>query len=321
MSEEERAGQQQRYCRTCGAEVRPGSAFCISCGTRLIPGPEGEGTPHPAPPPGGWSMPFADTIHESLQGASGWLRAASTGLDKGALLRLPERAVRWFKDLPSTPKLVIAGVLLLALFTVLSPLALVAAVLVFGVSVVALIVRVAQRGSVVRWGLVAAASLVLIFAFAGISSALYGEVMASGGSESNGGDSGNGDVSDAGYEAGGNPPSPAGVKIRYEMNSTVPVPSESGEPGRILLISATAESLGEEDIRDIADYFAARKSDHDAVKMSVDLSLSGMRSRMPSGMQSEQYGGCSGSEIEIALTNTGSLITGVDEGSYSYSCE
>jgi hypothetical protein len=31
----EGSGQQQRYCTNCGAEIRPGNSFCVSCGQRL----------------------------------------------------------------------------------------------------------------------------------------------------------------------------------------------------------------------------------------------------------------------------------------------
>jgi hypothetical protein len=31
-------GQQQRYCTNCGAEIRPGNSFCVSCGQRLDAG-------------------------------------------------------------------------------------------------------------------------------------------------------------------------------------------------------------------------------------------------------------------------------------------
>jgi hypothetical protein len=30
-------GQQQRYCTNCGAEIRPGNTFCVSCGQWLGP--------------------------------------------------------------------------------------------------------------------------------------------------------------------------------------------------------------------------------------------------------------------------------------------
>jgi hypothetical protein len=32
--------QQQRYCTNCGAEIRPGISFCVSCGQRLPAGEE-----------------------------------------------------------------------------------------------------------------------------------------------------------------------------------------------------------------------------------------------------------------------------------------
>lgn len=37
MSEREEAGQRQRHCPNCGAEVRLENAFCVSCGERLSP--------------------------------------------------------------------------------------------------------------------------------------------------------------------------------------------------------------------------------------------------------------------------------------------
>jgi hypothetical protein len=38
VSEGSRQGQQQRYCTNCGAEIRPGNSFCVSCGQRLPAG-------------------------------------------------------------------------------------------------------------------------------------------------------------------------------------------------------------------------------------------------------------------------------------------
>ncbi len=35
MSEREESGRPQRYCTDCGAQIRPGNAFCVACGARL----------------------------------------------------------------------------------------------------------------------------------------------------------------------------------------------------------------------------------------------------------------------------------------------
>jgi hypothetical protein len=41
------------------------------------------------------------------------------------------------------------------------------------VSIIALIIRMAQKGSIKNWAMVAVASVVLMFTFVGISDALY----------------------------------------------------------------------------------------------------------------------------------------------------
>lgn len=53
------------------------------------------------------------------------------------------------------------------------PLGLVTALLLFGVSLIGLIVRLGQRRSVKGWGIVAVTSLLLAFVFGSISNSLY----------------------------------------------------------------------------------------------------------------------------------------------------
>ncbi len=38
-------GSGQRYCGNCGAEIRSGTSFCVSCGTSLAPNPETSASP------------------------------------------------------------------------------------------------------------------------------------------------------------------------------------------------------------------------------------------------------------------------------------
>ena len=92
---------------------------------------------------------------------------------QGALQGVSQNLLRRIKGLPIVLKVAGAVVAALLLLTVLSPIGLVVALLLLGVSVAALIVRARQRRSVKEWGIVAVASLVLALVFGGVSSALY----------------------------------------------------------------------------------------------------------------------------------------------------
>jgi hypothetical protein len=160
-------GQQQRYCTNCGAEIRPGNSFCTSCGTPLTPQTQQESGPtHPGSPPLAGPSPFNNLLAR--------LRKTFSGVSGEDLRRLPRRVWEWFRDLPSVPKLVIVGSVLLVLLIILSPLAVIVAALSLGVSIIALIIRVAQRRSLRGWGIAALASLVLMFTFGAMSDVLYG---------------------------------------------------------------------------------------------------------------------------------------------------
>jgi hypothetical protein len=148
---EEAAGQTQRYCRNCGAEAAPGNAFCVSCGERLATGSE-------------------DPWQTGRSSASERSPAFSAGAGRGILRNLLRRV----GELPVALKVAGAVVGAVLLLTLLSPLTAVGAVVLFAVSVVALSVRVVQQKSVVRWGMVAAASFVLALTTAGVSNAIYG---------------------------------------------------------------------------------------------------------------------------------------------------
>ena len=174
MSEREGSESPQRYCQNCGAEVRPGTSFCVACGASLVQEPEGQGPTHsepPLPPP---SRSLADILRETFLGWSERFSEARSGSGRPTLNRLPHRIIDWFRDLPSVPKLILVGLALLLILTVLSPLAFVVAALLFGTSIIGLIIRLTQRGSVKGWGIVAVASIALVFLFGVISDAIYG---------------------------------------------------------------------------------------------------------------------------------------------------
>lgn len=168
--------QPGRYCRNCGTEIRPGMTFCVSCGTPVTPVGGGPGPSSP-----GFDLPermrsFLGDLRRSLWQSRDGLSGTFSGFGTDGIKRIPRRALNWFRDLSGVPKLVLVGLVLLVLLIVLSPVAVIVAGLLFGVSIIALIIRVAQKGSLKNWGLVAVGSMVLMFAFGGISGALYGGV-------------------------------------------------------------------------------------------------------------------------------------------------
>jgi micrococcal nuclease len=77
---------------------------------------------------------------------------------------------------PTAAKVLLAVVALvmLGLAVLLSPLLAVLAGLVLIVAVLAIVIQLLRRGSLRRWGIVAASSLALVLVFSGISNAIYG---------------------------------------------------------------------------------------------------------------------------------------------------
>ncbi len=169
----EGSGQPQRYCGNCGTEIRSGISFCVSCGRPVNGGPASPGPDNPVPPPTP-SRPLADTLKETFQGLTGRFSNARSASSGASLGRLPNKAINWFKDLPSVPKLIIVGLLLLLLLTILSPVARVVAIIVFVVSAVVLAIRLIQRRPLRGWVVAVVGSLALIPVFGGVSGAIYG---------------------------------------------------------------------------------------------------------------------------------------------------
>ncbi len=276
MSEEGREGQPQRYCTNCGAQTRPGNAYCVSCGAGVAPA-RTDGT--------GAQGSGADT-GDASGGPSGFpgMSAFSPRAPREALRDLPRR----FIEASAAKKAALGVACLLALVALaglsalLSPVLAVAAVLVFGVSLIGLVVRTGQRlagqrASLWGWGITAAASLVLAFASAGVSGALYSEGSA-GGSGSDLEGPANGEAAYAtrdelAYQQPGSP----GSDIRTytypigSMNADYPVPEyeviDSSESYQydVPSFSATISvgSLQEEDLRAVAEDIAAQSGEYD----------------------------------------------------------
>lgn len=111
-----------------------------------------------------------DSSHEPTQVAAG---SSADGFD---VQEIASKLVGWFKNLPTAAKVILVGLILLALLAILSPLAFIVAVLLFGVSIVALIVRVVQRRTLGGWAAAAGISLALVLGLGSISGVLYGNI-------------------------------------------------------------------------------------------------------------------------------------------------
>lgn len=322
MSERQEVGRPQRYCTNCGADIRPGNAFCVACGPALTPGAEQTGPPDPGPEPSGGSVYPAGGFEGGPRGTTGHVGGVSSSLRAEDLRRLPMRLRRWLERLPLAGKAALAALVLLALFTVLSPLAAVAAILAFCVSLVALIVRIDHGKSVARWGIAAVASLALAVMLAGVAGVFYG-VGPTAGTNSDGQES----VDSAGEGfAYSTPPGSAesGAKSEgaldasdlntsnFEVQQVNEVPSVNNGTG--LYIIGFADSLYEEDIVTIADHVASLTQQYDFVDMEV------ARVASEEGGVALRVGECEFSGIRIANNYNGALATGVREGSYDYMC-
>ncbi len=162
----------ENFCGGCGTRARAKDYFCVSCGRRLnseAPDPEvrkeHQGTTDDsvdAEPP-----KLGETSHEGYKAGSKALA--------GSLPEMLGRLGFW-----GLLALILVG---LIASVVLSPLVLLALVLLFGASLIGVVVRLGQRRSFARWGGVAVVSLLLTFTFGVISNALYGGVLGSGGAD------------------------------------------------------------------------------------------------------------------------------------------
>ena len=173
------AGQPQRFCTNCGAELRAGTGFCVSCGASVGGTPLGQGPEHPG---GEYSEPrsssatesLADSLRGKLEGLRRWSSGSSSSLGTRDIRHIRNRMVNWFIGLPSVPKLILVGLVLVALLVVLSPVVRVVAIIAFLISVVVLATLGIQRKPVRGWVVAAICSLVLIPVSSGVSGALYG---------------------------------------------------------------------------------------------------------------------------------------------------
>jgi hypothetical protein len=204
MPEGEGSEQQQRYCTNCGAEIRPGTSFCVSCGTPLTAGAQEPPPPHPEPPPSEGASPFDNLllrVRRILNRARNGFAGVGNDFGRGS----SGSALEWVRQLSTIPKLLVVGLVVglvllvllvwLVLVAVLSPVTGIVCGGLFGVSIIALIIRVAQRRSVRNWAIVAVASVVLMVTFGGISDFVYGGGPSGSSSDNFGGSGGDG----AGY--------------------------------------------------------------------------------------------------------------------------
>lgn len=88
-----------------------------------------------------------------------WLSGSRPKLDARSVRQAPASAIGWFRDLHSVPKLVLAGLALLTLLVVFSPLVFRVGEILVVVSIVVVAVKAYRRKSLRAWGFVAAAAI------------------------------------------------------------------------------------------------------------------------------------------------------------------
>lgn len=124
---------------------------------------------------------------------------------QGILVGRKHSVVGWFSYFPSISELVIVGLVVLLLLGLLSPVAVTICVLLFGVSIIALGIRLVQGRPYKGWAILAVASIVLAVTFGGI----LGTVHGGGGSHSSGRSGGGVKVEPAPSDEGSAHPSPS----------------------------------------------------------------------------------------------------------------
>lgn len=177
MSEE--SNNQQRFCTNCGHQVRSNTTFCVNCGASSLPnqGPTEPSSISSGPSPSERFGSMADSLRAGFQKMKARFSTASSNPSGNTWRGTPSRFLSWFRDIPIGAKFALAGflgILGLIILALLSPVMRVVAIIVFGVSILAMVVRGVQRKSIREWGVIAVASLVFILIFGGVSGIFYG---------------------------------------------------------------------------------------------------------------------------------------------------
>ncbi len=156
----------QRYCGNCGAEIRSGTSFCVSCGAELVQEPARTNPAHSVPPPPSSATSFADTLRERIQGLTERISNARSTSAGGTLRGSSDRAINWFKNLSSVPKLVLVGLFVLLVIILISPVAYFVGLTLILVGIVAVVINLIRRKPFKKWvvigtGVAAAFTLII----------------------------------------------------------------------------------------------------------------------------------------------------------------
>lgn len=239
MSEGEQPNQPQRYCTNCGAEVRQGNAFCVSCGASLTGEPAEPAMSHPQERSSGYDQPPADPVMDFLRNLERRFKGAFANLRMTDLGDAPRRMLGWFGNLHPAIRLLLAGLVLLVLVVLLSPVMRVIAIIAFLVSVAFLILNGVQRRFSPIWSVAAASSLVLVFVFGGLSGAIYG----------------NGSMGSSDSEPG------------YEIVTEGGTNIEGGGSFGVLMVAS--DSLSSDQLETIAEDLTLQTEEYDAANVTV----------------------------------------------------
>lgn len=296
--------ERQSYCRNCGAPVRQGSDFCVSCGVKLTPRDTPAGTLHTSSRQTRQRSPLLTHLGNQIEAMVQWVSNAFNLSNRSSFGELRSRVIGWFNGLSLVLKVLVVGSALLVLLVSLRSLILSVSLLLLGVSIVALAVQAVQRRSLRTWFFVAATSLGLALASGSVSGVMYGI-----GSLGNVGSSGGATVSTPSYE------------VVDSSGTEVPA---SGTYYRHLVVYVFASSLSEADLEWIAEDISPRlQEDYDsAVVMVWDEDLAFYDPSMPFGARVRtEDGGFLPNEanIQLSLSPVSMFTPRVPEGEYEIS--
>lgn len=293
--------QPQRFCRNCGAQVRSGNAFCVSCGVNLSS--DLQSSNHPT--------------HEEASVAS-----------QQRLQGLYEKARVSWSRLDTRVKWGVLGIVGIVLLILLSPIAKWVSIVALSISVLILIVQAVRREPLKQWGILSAALLISVWMFSGMSSAIYG-----GGppvsSNTNGGNQSEdiGAAESSGQSDSGSPlqtedidlDDPSSVNTDNFIAQSI-LEGPILDDGRELRILGNAEYLYEEDIIAIADSIDYITTEYDLVTVNILWNPAAFGSSAGDFDTYALSGMCNRATVTISNSYAGQVFSDVEQGYYEYGC-
>lgn len=168
------SSNQPRFCTNCGNQLRTGVRFCSECGADVSPLPFTDHDASATQSIGHKLGKYLSSLHHRVGEIKTTYSARhGSALSGNAWRGIPRKLLGWFKDLPSSPKLLVAGFVFLLLAFIFGPLLRAFAIIALVISVAIFAVQVVKGRPLRSSGVAIGASLLLIPVFGFTSNVLY----------------------------------------------------------------------------------------------------------------------------------------------------